>query len=356
MSPPQPLNLLDLRQRAQALLPAEVWGHVQQGAHDANHPCPSVFDEHPLTPRPLRPLAQGHTGLTLWGQGLEHPLLVAPLAYALLCHPDGDQGLAMAAAAQGGQSVVSSLASQPLADIVQAHRQGLPPEAHAKAPAAPWFQLYWQGSRQATLALLQMALLVGCPVVVFTVDAPIKPAGLVLPPGVRAVNLPAQPPVAAPDTGSVFTHWMAQAPTWEDLRWLRAQCPVPLLLKGILHVDDALAAITLGCDGLIVSTHGGRVLPGCVSPLQALKHMAPRVAGRVPLLLDSGIRSGRDAFVALQAGASAVLVGRPCLWGLAAQGALGVAQALRILRDELEMTMALMGCATLADIQAKLQA
>ncbi len=355
MSPPQALNLHDLRHRAQALLPAEVWAHVQQGAHDAHHPCPSVFDEHPLTPRPLRPLAHGHTRLTLWGQALDHPLLLAPLAYALLCHPDGDQGLAMAAAAQGGQSVVSSLASQPLGDIVQAHRQGLADDAGVagpQAPTAPWFQLYWQGSRPATLALLHKALTAGCPVVVFTVDAPVKPSSLLLPAGVSAVNLPATGVVPAPDTGSVFSHWMAQAPTWEDLRWLRAQCPVPLLLKGVLHVDDALAAIALGCDGLIVSTHGGRVLPGCVSPLQALRQIAPRVAGRVPLLLDSGIRSGRDAFVALQAGASAVLVGRPCLWGLAANGALGVAQALRILRDELELTMALMGCAALTDIQA----
>jgi len=349
------MSLLDLRHRAQALLPAEVWAHVQQGAHDAQQPSPSVFDEHPLTPRPLRPLATGHTRLTLWGEALDHPLLVAPLAYALLCHPDGEQGLAMAAAAQGGQSVLSSLASQPLGDIVRAHRQGVGDKASTTAPAAPWFQLYWQGSRTATLALLQTALNAGCPVVVFTVDAPVKPSSLLLPPGVSAVNLPAAEVVAAPDTRLVFSHWMAQSPTWEDLRWLRAHCPVPLLLKGVLHVDDALAAIALGCDGLIVSTHGGRVLSGCLSPLQALRQIAPRVAGRVPLLMDSGIRSGRDAFVALQAGASAVLVGRPCLWGLAAHGALGVAQTLRILRDELEMTMALMGCATLADILPHIQ-
>jgi 4-hydroxymandelate oxidase len=141
--------------------------------------------------------------------------------------------------------------------------------------------------------------------------------------------------------------------------WLRQQCPVPLLLKGILHPDDAQAAIDLGCDGIVVSCHGGRVMSGCVSPLAALRQIAARVEGHtagrtqgsMPILFDSGIRSGRDAFVALQSGATAVLVGRPCLWGLAARGALGVAQALRILRDELEMTMALMGCATLADIR-----
>jgi 4-hydroxymandelate oxidase len=343
------MTLQHLRAQAQARLSAEVWAHIQQGAHDADQPSPSPFDTVPLTPRPLRKLAHGHTRVNLWGETLDHPLLVAPLAYPLLCHTDGDRGLAMAAAAQGGQSVVSSLASQPLGDIVAAHRHG---QGEDSVPSMPWFQLYWQGSRDATLALLHTALHAGCGVIVFTVDAPIKPAGLVLPPGVAAVNLPLHSLMAPSESGSVFQHWMARAPSWDDVTWLRARCPVKLMLKGVLHADDALAAVALGCDGLVVSTHGGRVLAGCVSPLQALRQIASCVAGRVPVLVDSGIRSGRDAFVALQAGASAVMLGRPCLWGLAAQGALGVAQALRIVRDELEMTMALMGCATLDDIRS----
>ncbi len=348
-----------LRHEAQARLPAELWAHLQQGAHDADAPCPSVFDAHPLTPRPLRPMSQGHTRVQLWGEALAHPFLVAPLAYARLFHADGDAGLAMAAAAQGGQSMMSSLASQPFADMAQAHRQGWAEAPGLHAAPAPWFQLYWQGTRAATLSLLQAALATGSPVVVFTVDAPIKNAGLVLPAGISAVNLPPQAPAPTPTSGGVFEHWMRQAPTWDDVHWLREQCAVPLLIKGILHPDDALAALDLGCDGIVVSSHGGRVMSGCVSPLEALRQIAARVEGRTeghtqgrtPILFDSGIRSGRDAFVALQAGATAVLVGRPCLWGLSARGALGVAQALRILRDELEMSMALMGCATLADIR-----
>ncbi len=339
-----------LRREAQSRLPAAIWAHLQQGAHDADAPARSVFDAQALTPRPLRDLSGAHTRITLWGETLAHPFLVAPLAYARLFHADGDAGLAMAAAAQGGQSLMSSLASQPLRDMAQAHQHGRDERPELSLAPSPWFQLYWQGSREATDILLQQALALGCPVVVFTIDAPVKPAGLVLPAGIGAVNLPGHP-TPPPERAGVFDHWMPLAPTWRDVQWLRQRCPVPLVLKGILHPDDAEAALQAGCDGLIVSTHGGRVLSGCVSPLQALQAVVAQVAGRVPVMVDSGIRSGRDAFVALQTGASAVLVGRPCLWGLSARGALGVAQVLRILRDELEMTMALMGCATVADIR-----
>jgi 4-hydroxymandelate oxidase len=132
--------------------------------------------------------------------------------------------------------------------------------------------------------------------------------------------------------------------------WLRKQTDLPLLIKGILHPDDAQAALDAGCNGIVVSNHGGRVLAGAPTSLDALDAIAKRVAGRVPLLFDSGVRSGRDAFVALAHGATAVLVGRPYVWGLAAQGAMGVAHVIRLLRDDLEMTMALTGCKHLADI------
>jgi 4-hydroxymandelate oxidase len=149
---------------------------------------------------------------------------------------------------------------------------------------------------------------------------------------------------------AVFDGWMAAAPTWDDLAWLRERLQMPLLVKGVLHADDAARLMALGCDGLIVSNHGGRVLDGAPASLDALPAIRARVGENVPVLLDSGIRSGRDAFKALAQGADAVLVGRPCIWGLAANGALGVAQVIRLLRDELELTMALTGCRTLGDI------
>jgi 4-hydroxymandelate oxidase len=125
---------------------------------------------------------------------------------------------------------------------------------------------------------------------------------------------------------------------------------MPFLIKGVLHPDDAERGVALGCDGLVVSNHGGRVLDGALASLDALPAAVARVGDRVPVLLDSGIRSGRDVFKALALGATAVLVGRSYIWGLASAGALGVAQVIRLLRDELEMTMALAGCASIQDI------
>jgi 4-hydroxymandelate oxidase len=342
--PELPHNLQDYRLQAQARLEPAIWHYLSEGDSAGNE---QALQRCSLMPRPLRDLRGGHTRLQLFGQDLEHPLLLAPVAYQRLFHAQGECASAMAAAAQGGQSLISSLASQPLQDIARAARHG----AADASPASPgpWFQLYWQGGRERTARLLQRAEQAGCSAVVFTVDAPIKPASLVLPDHVHAVNLE---PLEAPQAGSnqVFDGWMAQAPNWSDLVWLRSQTDKPLLIKGLLHTDDAQAALAAGCDGIVVSNHGGRVLAGGPASLQALGPIVRCVAGRVPVLFDSGVRSGRDAFVALAHGASAVLLGRPYVWGLATQGALGVAHVLRLLRDDLEMHMALCGCARLSDI------
>jgi 4-hydroxymandelate oxidase len=247
----------------------------------------------------------------------------------------------MAASAQGTQMIVSSLASQSFTAIAKA--------ADQPGCGKPWFQLYWQGNRKKTLRLLDRALDAGFATIVFTVDAPVKVASLQLPQHIQAVNLESSDaPVSS--TSMVFDGWMAQAPTWDDLDWLRAQTKLPLLVKGLLHPDDASRAAESGCDGIVVSNHGGRVLKNAVPSLLALEQIAARIAGRIPVLFDSGIRSGQDVYTALAFGASAVLLGRPYIWGLAAEGALGVARVIRLLRDELEMTMALTGCARLADI------
>lgn len=300
----------------------------------------AAFDALRIMPRLLAPVAGGDTRLELLGRALEHPCLLAPIAYQRLFHPEGECASAMAAAAQGGLMAVSSLASQPFKAIALA------------AGSPQWFQLYWQGDRERTRRLLRRAEAAGFCAVVMTADAPVKQAALDLPAGVAAVNLepPAPPPAAVPGGSTVFRGWMAQAPTWDDLAWLRGETRLPLLLKGVLHPDDAQRAVDLGCAGVIVSNHGGRVLDGAPPAVERLPAVAARVAGRVPVLLDSGIRNGRDVFRALALGAAAVLVGRPAVRGLADGGALGVARVLRVLRDELEMTMALAGCARLADI------
>lgn len=334
-------SLAALRVAAQARLDAPVWRYLEDGCGDGLtlRDNARAFERWSLVPRPLADVRGGHTRCSLFGQSYDHPILLAPIAYQRLFHPDGEVASAMAAAAQGGAMVVSSLASQPLAEIA------------AAAEGRVWFQLYWQQTRERTLALAQRVRAAGYGVFVFTVDAPVKQATLRLPAGVAAVNL--DPPLArAHGPGSVFDGWMAQAPTWDDLAWLRERLDQPLLVKGVLHPDDAARCRALGCDGIVVSNHGGRVLDGAPASLDCLHAIRQRVGADLPLLLDSGVRSGRDVFKALAQGATAVLLGRPFVWGLAAHGALGVAQALRLVRDELELVMALTGCRTLADIDA----
>jgi len=343
------VTAVDYARLAKQHLDPGIWQYLEAGSgagltQAANR---QAFEAVPLTPRPLTDVRGGHTRLELFGQSLEHPILLAPIAYQRLFHPDGECASSLAAAAQGGAMVVSSLASQAIEDIVEAGRQ-----AGYPAGGLPWFQLYWQGERERTLRLARRAEAAGCPVLMLTVDAPIKQTTLTLPIGVAAVNLE-QPLVAAPvpaGQSPVFLGWMAQAPTWDDLAWLRDRIQLPLIVKGILHPDDAERAIEYGCDGLVVSNHGGRVLDGAPASLQALPAVCARVKGRAPVLLDSGIRDGRDVFKALSLGASAILLGRPYVWGLACAGALGVAHVIRLLRDELEMAMALTGCPDLSRI------
>ncbi|MBX9901225.1 MAG: alpha-hydroxy-acid oxidizing protein [Burkholderiaceae bacterium] len=338
---------------AQAHLAPELWAYLAQGDSGRNQ---QALERFCIMPRPLRQLQSGHTSLTLFGQRFEHPFLLAPIAYQRLFHNDGEIGTALAAGAQGAGLVVSSLASQALEDIALAMRQS---DGRHSGGTSPCFQLYWQGNRERTLTLLRRAEEAGYAAVMFTVDAPVKVVSLQLPDGIRAVNLSAYGEKSGERetegeprlrSSSVFQTWMAKAPNWEDVAWLRRQTELPLLIKGLLHPNDAEQAVSLGCDGIVVSNHGERVLRGAPTSLASLPAIVKTVNGRVPILFDSGIRCGRDAFVALAFGATAVMVGRPYVAGLVCGGALGVAHVIRLLRDELELTMALAGCAELRDI------
>ena len=333
-------SLADYAEQARKILAPDIWQYLDAGTarNRTRHQNEYAFDSIHLTPRPLADVRGGHTRSELFGQTLTHPFLIAPIAYQRLFHPMGEVGVAMAALAQDTTYIMSSLASQPLSDITA-------------TGAYCWFQLYWQSSREASLRLLRKAEQAGATAIVFTVDAPIKQSSLTLPQDISAVNLePARALPAINTTQStVFDQWMTLAPRWEDLVWLRSQTELPLLVKGLLHIEDAQHAIDAGCDGLIVTNHGGRVLDGTPSSLEVLQRFRPQLSPSIPLLFDSGIRSGSDAFKAIALGATAVLIGRPIIWGLV-QGPLGVAHVLRLLRDELEMTMALMGCASIASI------
>ena len=335
----QATSIADYQRLAQQLLPATSWRYLSDGAGAGRTMAANTaaLQDTPLITRPLADVSGGHTRIKLFGQDYAHPLLLAPIAYQRLFHADGELAAAMAAEAQGAPYIVSSLASLTLEHI-------------AKSGATLWFQLYWQGSREKTLTLLRKAIAAGCKAIVFTVDAPVKQANFILPAGISAVNLEADAPAPPLTKGSseVFDYWMARAPRWPDLLWLREQTQLPMLIKGLMHADDATQAIAIGCDGLVVSNHGGRVIDGTPASLQTLTMFAAQLGDKTTILFDSGIRSGSDAFKALALGAQAVLIGRPFIWGLAAGGALRVAHVIRLLRDEQEMTMELTGHANIA--------
>ena len=349
MSTP-PLTLADQAAQAERLLEPAVWAYLCGGAADeltlrANL---SAWQRLPLWPRVLRPLAGGHTRTTLAGHALAHPILLAPVALQQLAHPEGELASALAAAAQGAGYVLSTQSSTPLEAVAQAVR-GDP----GRGPL--WFQLYWQADRGFNRALVQRAEAAGYEAIVLTADAPVqgvrdreRRAGLTPPPGVRAVHL-RDAPAAPPAAGTYCAGLPAHAPSWDDVAWLRGCTRLPVWLKGVLHPQDARQALALGVAGLIVSNHGGRTLDTAPATADALPRVREAVQDALPLVVDGGIRRGTDVLKAIALGARAVLIGRPALHALAAGGALGVAQMLRLLRDELEMAMALTGCRTLAD-------
>jgi 4-hydroxymandelate oxidase len=354
------VSLADHEAHARQRLDPNAWAYFAGGAGDELTLADNraAWDRLRLLPRVLAPPAGGHTRSTLLGRPLAHPILLAPIAYQRMAHPDGELAVAHAAAAQEAGMVVSTQASQPLEAIARAMNSD-----PARGPL--WFQLYLQHDPGFNRALIRRAEAAGFEALVLTVDAPChgardreRRAGFRLPPGVSAVNLASLPaPPARPlqaGQSALFDGLLHQAPTWMDVAWLLAETRLPVLLKGVLHPADARQAAGMGVGGLIVSNHGGRTLDTAVSTANALPAVVEAVAGGLPVLVDGGIRRGTDVLKALALGASAVLVGRPYVFGLANAGALGVAHVIRLLRDELEIAMALCGCASLAELSPEL--
>ena len=340
-------SLSDYEQHAQQVLAEPIWAYLSGAAMDGHtyRRNRQKLDDVLLQQRILcEGMEQGDCRQTLFGTNLTLPLLIAPLAYQKLAHPMGELASVQAAAAQGVGFCLSTLASSSIEQVAEVSPQ-----------AERWFQLYCQPNREDTLRLVRRAEAAGYHGIIITVDAPIngvrnaeQRTNFSLPDGVSAVNLAGLPKPQEGD--SVFACWMGQAPDWQTLSWLREQTTLPLLLKGIMHPDDGKRAVGVGMNGLIVSNHGGRVLDSQPSTIEVLPRIRQAVGNELPILLDSGIRRGSDIFKAIALGADAVLLGRPVFYALAVAGPLGVAHCLRILRDELEATMALCGCASLADI------
>lgn len=332
---------------------AHAWRHIQGGA-DQNLTLThnrQAWDGLRLLPQPIADLGLAHTRTTLLGHDLASPILLAPVAYQCLAHPEGELATVRAATALQTGMLVSTLSSYTLEDIAQA---GQAAAAEMGQGAPRWFQLYLQPDRAHSLQLIRRAEAAGYTAIVWTVDASIKRSGFALPYGVEAANLrdmPRTTHTSALQGPMLFgTPLMQQAPSWDDLRWLRAHTQLPLIVKGILSPAQARQAVAYGADALVVSNHGGRVLDGVVSPVEVLPAIAAAVGAGTPLLVDSGVRYGTDVVKALALGAHAVLIGRPQMHALATAGLLGVAHLLHLLRAELELAMAHLGCARVADI------
>lgn len=350
------VSLADHEVVAQTRLDANAWAYFSGGAADeiTLHANQSAWQQLRLQPRVLQNLQGGHTHVPLLGRTLAHPIFLAPVAYQRMAHPDGEVATACAASAQEAGLVLSTQASvllETVAQVVVGDRD--------RGPL--WFQLYMTHDRGFTRELVQRAERAGFEALVVTVDAPVNGArdrerrvGFGLPSGVSAVNLAGLLPAPAlplgPGQSALFDGLLRTATTWADIEWLLSQTRLPVLLKGVLHPDDARQAMQLGVAGLIVSNHGGRTLDTAPSTAAVLPRIRQALGADVPLLVDGGIRRGTDVLKAMALGANAVLIGRPYLYGLANAGALGVAHVLRLLRDELEIAMALCGCATLTQV------
>jgi 4-hydroxymandelate oxidase len=316
---------------ARAALTQDVWDYFAGGASDEWTLAENrrAFDRWMLRPRFLRSVGDPVTATDVLGTPVSFPVLVAPWAYQTLAHPDGELATARAAAGAGTIMVVSTTAVDRLEQV-------------AEAGGGPkWWQLYIFSDRGLTGEMLGRAVSAGYRAICWTVDFPRNGlrhrdtrSGFVMPIGLPWDDLVYDPLLS-----------------WDDLAWVREHAPgVPVLVKGLLTAEDAELAVQAGADAIVVSNHGGRQLDRTPAGLEALPEVVGQVSGRVPVLMDGGVRRGTDVLTALALGATAVLVGRPTVWGLAARGEPGVADVLGILRSEFENAMALTGCRTVDEI------
>jgi isopentenyl diphosphate isomerase/L-lactate dehydrogenase-like FMN-dependent dehydrogenase len=279
------------------------------------------------------------------GRPAASPALVAPVAFQKLAHPDGEPGMARAAEAAGSVFCLSTLATARPREIAEAAPDG-----------RRWMQLYVFSDRGVTRALLDEAQESGFEAILLTVDAPFAGrrerdlrTGFEIPAEVRTPAIEAAVGKKTLTVAEVFA-LVDPSLEWSGLEDLVAECELPIFVKGLITGEDAGLAIEHGAAGVVVSNHGGRQLDGVGATIDALPEVVDSVAGRGLVLMDGGIRRGSDAAVALALGADAVLAGRGPLWGLAADGRAGAESALRFLTEELRLTLALLGCASPAEL------
>ena len=333
------LNVADYERMAERKLDPGAYGYFAGGAGDEVTLRENVdaFGRLTLRPRVLADVSGLSTAATVLGHELAMPILVAPTAFQRLAHPDGEVATARAAARAGTIFCLSTVATTAPAEITEGVR---------------WFQLYVFKDRGLTRSLVEEAVQAGFSAILLTADTPHL--------GRRerdhrtGFKVPAElvPSLAGSDLLTPEqTFWsMADDLSWKDVEWIASVSGLPVLVKGVLTAEDALLACESGAAGIVVSNHGGRQLDGVPATIEALPEVVEAVAGYIPVLMDGGIRRGTDVVKALALGAEAVLAGRPFVWGLAAGGEEGVAAVLELLRAELELALALLGCRSPAEV------
>ena len=336
-----PLNVAEYERLAEERLDPRAYGYFAGGAGDELTLRENVqaFARLRLRPRVLADVSGVSTAATVLGHHVSMPILVAPLAFQRLAHPEGEVATARAAARAGTIFCLSTFATSAPSNISEGVR---------------WFQLYVFKDRGFTRTLVERAIAAGFSAILLTADTPHL--------GRRerdhrtGFRVPAElvPSLAGHDllTPEETFASMADDLSWRDVEGFASMSGLPVLVKGVLTAEDALLACESGAAGIVVSNHGGRQLDGVPAAIEALPEVVEAVAGRIPVLVDGGIRRGTDAVKALALGADAVLAGRPFVWGLAADGEAGVAAVLELLRAELELALALLGCTSPADVSA----
>jgi lactate 2-monooxygenase len=389
--PRVPANPVELERRAEKAMSREGFAYVAGGAGlestvKANR---TAFERWRIVPRFLNDVSVRDASVELFGRRLSAPFLLAPIGVLEMAHPDADIAAARGAATEGPPLIISSQASRPMEEI-----------AAAMGDAPRWYQLYFSISKELAESFVRRAEACGCEAIVLTLDTTmlgwrIRDLDLAYLPFILGKGIAAYvsdpvfqrllddvepPPAGRPNLaalralyrlaraypGSTWRNLLSPRPRaaarlfmeifprpsldWDDVAFLRETTRLPILLKGMLHPDDARRALEYGIDGIVVSNHGGRQVDGSIASLDALPPIVDAVAGRIPVLFDSGIRGGADVFKALALGARAVLVGRPYCYGLAIAGADGVREVIRNLRADFDLTMGLAGCASVGAI------
>jgi lactate 2-monooxygenase len=391
-----PVAFARLEERARRAMSRAAFAYVAgaAGLEDTMAANRAGFQRWRIVPRVLRDVSTRNPGVELFGRRLPGPLLLCPVGVLEMAHRDADVAVARAAAAEGVPLIISNQASRPMEEV-----------AGAMGASPRWFQLYWSTEDRVVESLVSRAEAIGADALVVTLDTTMlgwRPRDLDLAwlpfahgqgiaqytsdPGFRGVvdermAAPAgdrpqpRPTLSALRTliditraypGGFWQNLVSPRPrasvetfldtysrpslTWEDLAFVRSRTKLPMLLKGVLHPDDARRALDEGVDGLVVSNHGGRQVDGAIAAIEALPAVAEAVAGRAPVLLDSGVRSGADAFKALALGASAVCIGRPYVYGLALAGEAGVREVIANFQAEFDLTMGLAGVRAVGEI------